>query len=243
MATKAKFALESDLCAAFIADLARQEPRWVAYAETAGWDILLAHQDGTQIGIEAKLKLNAKVVSQALKRWAYWDTGPDFRAVLVPAGDAGDMGTICDHVGIHVIHQAPLEGRWGTRYLSLPSGSYWGHSWHPWHPMKRHALPDYVPDVTAGSAAPQTLSHWKIAAIKVQIILETRKVQRADIKALALSPSRWFDKFSGFLTPADGGYVASSYMPDFAKAHPTNYAQIKADAPKWMPDVEKGRLL
>lgn len=68
-----EFAKESDLCAAFIAAVSRpaeryeiERDRWVVYPETADFDILLRREaDGAQIGIEAKLRLNAYVVSQA----------------------------------------------------------------------------------------------------------------------------------------------------------------------------------
>ena len=56
----AGFAKESDLCAAFLASLPEG---WTAYPETAGFDILLGREvDGFQIGIQAKLRLNAKVI-------------------------------------------------------------------------------------------------------------------------------------------------------------------------------------
>ena len=236
-----KFAKESDLCRAFIDDVERQySGRWVPYAETGGFDLLLVRKaDGLQLGIEAKLKLNPKVVSQALRYWRYAETGPDYRAVLVPVTDLGDMGDICRALGIGVMRQHhPAAGRWAS-YLSLPDPAYSHSEWMPWYPMNRITLPDYIPDVTAGSSAPMTLSSWKIAAIKAQILLEERPLSRADIKALGLSPSRWFDRYTGFLKPIDNGYVASSYMPDFARQHPTNYEQIKADKGKWMASLLK----
>ena len=50
---------EVALCSAFIAAVPRE---WTAYAETAGWDILLVRKaDGFQIGVEAKLKIGVEV--------------------------------------------------------------------------------------------------------------------------------------------------------------------------------------
>jgi hypothetical protein len=56
---------EADLCAAFLAALRRDyQEKWLAYAETEGWDVLLVRQkDGFQIGIQAKLALNASVIN------------------------------------------------------------------------------------------------------------------------------------------------------------------------------------
>lgn len=238
-----KFALEKDLCAAFVEDLKSHSMQWTAYPETAGWDLLLVRRDGVQVGVQAKLTLNPKVLSQALPSWTYSEIGPDYRAVLVPVGEVRDMEAVCKHVGVKVMKQRhPQERHWYS-HLSLPDPAYTVSDWAPWYPLKRHPLPDYVPDVVAGASAPQTLSSWKIAAIKVQIILEQRPVTKTDIKELCLSPSRWFDRHSGFLVRSGDAYVASSYMPDFARQHPTNYQQIKADAPKWMPALSASVLV
>ena len=78
------FATEADLCASFIS---WAEPQgWVAYPEWADFDILLVHNDGTQIGVQAKLKFNLQVLSQIAADSAWWPTkvGPDYLAILVP---------------------------------------------------------------------------------------------------------------------------------------------------------------
>ena len=59
------FASEADLCAAFLAWAARTAPGVACYAEWAGWDILLVYPEGFQLGIQAKLRLNAEVIGQA----------------------------------------------------------------------------------------------------------------------------------------------------------------------------------
>ncbi|MBA4913889.1 hypothetical protein H2N59_12065 [Pseudomonas aeruginosa] len=46
---------EAELCAAFIDEFNRV-PGWTCYPETAGFDILVVHEDGRQIGVEAKLQ-------------------------------------------------------------------------------------------------------------------------------------------------------------------------------------------
>ena len=57
------FATEAALCQAFVEWAAPQG--WIAYAETAGWDLLLVAPSGHQMGVQAKLSLNAKVIAQA----------------------------------------------------------------------------------------------------------------------------------------------------------------------------------
>ncbi|WP_282029453.1 hypothetical protein [Paracoccus marcusii] len=71
---------EAALCATFIAALPGD---WTAYAETAGYDIVLVGPGGVQIGVEAKLTLNTKVLVQVMSGRSYCGPGPDFRAVLV----------------------------------------------------------------------------------------------------------------------------------------------------------------
>lgn len=62
---------ERELCAAFI-DEFNHQAGWVCYSETGGFDVLVVHEDGWQIGVEAKVKLNAKVADKILPDpWAY----------------------------------------------------------------------------------------------------------------------------------------------------------------------------
>ena len=186
-----------------------ERDRWIAYPETADFDVLLRREfDGAQIGIEAKLRLNAHVVAQALPRyrWAPVPEGPDYRAVLVPwnAVDTG-MGEICAALGITVIRVSPNgygvgEGPRFSPDLPHADGRFRNNDWFEWCPDQRCKLPDYVPDVIAGSSAPTKLTPWKIAAIKLAIILEDRPVTRDDFRALDLSPSRWMQNPGAWLT-------------------------------------------
>nr|WP_237043901.1 hypothetical protein [Pseudomonas aeruginosa]AMP35850.1 Hypothetical protein [Pseudomonas aeruginosa] len=51
---------ESTLCEVFIKEF-NQIPGWTCYPEAAGFDVLVVHDDGRQIGVEAKLSLNGVV--------------------------------------------------------------------------------------------------------------------------------------------------------------------------------------
>lgn len=237
------FAVEADLVVAFCGCIAADKRNpWVVYHETAGWDVLLVQPGtGVQIGIEAKLSLNPKVLDQAIpgERW-YQEAGPDYRAVLVPADSCQHhMTRIADRCGIHVIKIRPRRG-WDDSFVGwamdgeLPDQASSYDDWHPWCPSERCALPDYIPDVTGGHAAPLQLTPWKIKAIKLAIILERRGfVTRGDMKALQISPSRWTDRYHGFLTPGDGGYYRCGRTPDLKGQHPRNWDEIEADLPKW----------
>lgn len=247
-----KFASEADLVAAFCTwvDQGNQnrnrgsDRRWTAYHETAGWDLILVNDaTGTQVGIEAKLVLNAKVLAQALPgKWSE-PRGPDFRAVLVPAiGLQHDLGALARHVGINIIMVSSSEnwkGDIGHQFgpeLPDEAAAYSMQDWHGWFPAERCVLPEYVPDVTGGKSAPVALTPWKIKAIKLVILLDRRGyVTRKDMQALKVSESRWTSAYDGFLNldKAKGGYVRCGLTPDFKAQHPVNYAQIEADFDRW----------
>lgn len=234
------FASEAEMCAAFVSCLS---DGWVAYPETAGWDILLVRPaDGFQIGVEAKLRLNAKVFAQALEGSWPEMSGPDCRAVLVPMGESGAFGEIAAYIGLTIIGMRRREHYDRPHHAFHPElpkpqnrYGYVNNNWREMLPVKRCRLPDYVPDVCAGHSAPVQLTHWKIQAIKIGIILETRGfVTRADFKALGLDHRRWTSAWLD-IDPSGRGWIAGPYTPNFRIQHPTNYEQIKADADKWMP--------
>lgn len=235
---------EADLCASFI-QAATKDGTWVAYPETAGYDILMRRvSDDVQIGIEAKLQFNAHVVVQALP----WHTthysgfsGPDYLAILIPADKQnGHLETLCQHLGITVIrhHIEPQDAffRRNPFKPDLPTekNRCSADDWHEWAPDEREKLPDYVPDVRAGASAPVALTDWKVKAIKLCIILEERPVTRRDFKHLQLSPTMWTGRH-GWLQATPAGYIAKPSMRDLRRQHPRNYEEIRADKAKWWP--------
>lgn len=263
MKGKSVFENEAALCAAFISFLPEG---WIAYPETGGFDILLVRVvDGIQIGVEAKLTLNAKVLLQAADSMYSWHPrteGPDFRAALVPYGTAGmDLATIAGILGITVIQcraagerdveierQVERHGEFYLKYAAkdfkafipdLPGPGDWRERWVDLCPVKRCGLPDYVPDVAAGASAPSKLSEWKIKAIKICIVLERRGyLTPQDFADISIHRKRWHDM--GWISHDPdshirGRFVAGVAPLDLRTAHPVNYAQIEADFEKWAP--------
>lgn len=214
---------------------------WTVYPETAGWDLLLVHRDGYQLGIEAKLSLNAKVIEQAIEgSRTYWETsGPDYRAVLVPDGKIQHhMGSICHALGLRVLRAYKDRVH---RLADLPDEASNYRNWPNWCPSERCPLPDYIPDVEGGHSAPVQLTLWKVKAIKLMIILERRGyVTRADMKTLQISPTRWCDSWNGMLdrAPDRRAYVRNERTPDYRKVHPRNWEEIEADRADWGKDHE-----
>lgn len=239
------FATEAELVACWLDELRqnkRQSEHWTVYPETAGWDLLLVHRDGYQLGVEAKLSLNAKVLAQALDGSdSYWrDDGPDYRAVLVPDGRLQHfLAPVARALGLGIFKAHPRNLVAGWHDLRLPDQSSLSSRDLPnWLPETRCPVPDYVPDVTAGVASPVQLTHWKVKAIKLMILLERRGyVTRGDMKALQISPTRFTDPWNGLLDrdPGRGGFVSGARTPDLRKQHPVNYVEIEADYAKWCP--------
>lgn len=237
------FDTEADLCAAFIAEIG---PEWICYPETAGWDILLVGKaDGFQIGVQAKLKLNAHVITQAIEEYGSFAAdraGPDCRAVLVPEDATGSgFGIIAEYLGITIMTMRRPGKRPYYRNRNYQPGlpgdeAHSSHDWHEWAPAKRHKLPEYVPDVAAGAKSPIQLSQWKIKAIKIAIIVEHRGfVTRSDFRHLQLDHRRWLTPGQCWLIVEDGRYVPTTLMPKFKEQHPRVYLEIERDAHRWMP--------
>lgn len=231
------FAKEADLCAAFIGTL---DKGWTAYPETQGWDILLAHENGCQIGIQAKLKLNADVLNQAAETrlgFSYLDRpAPDYRAVLVPSGYSGGLSALAVYCGITVITmQAPPYSKYGFPFephLPFGGGYFQEEYWHEMIPVKRCPLPEYVPDVVAGASGPVQLTDWKIKALKLCVLLDaTGYVTRHDFKRLNLDIRRWIENW---IEPCDKGFRArGALIESFRRQHPVVWEQIVAEPEKW----------
>lgn len=241
-----KYANEAAMCDAYMRWV--KEWGWTPYPETGDYDILLAHPSGVQIGIEAKQSLNPHVVCQAAESLWGHGYGPDFRAVLVPEGGTAGLEELAQRLNISVIRckkEVPADyekKRYesSTEFFSvalpqIPGHMHWlsDRDWFDLCPAKKIDLPDYVPDTKAGDAAPLKLTHWKIQAIKLVIVLEKRGyVTAADFRMLKIHPSRW--QQGGWLTKGElRGQWVPGRLPNFRHQHPTNFVEIEADYEKW----------
>lgn len=166
------------------------------------------------------MRLNADVLSQAL-RGTDWDmAGPDYRAVLVP--EVNGLGEIACMLGIAVYYPGFKASTFFRLNPHLPGGL------HDWNPPKRHKLPEFVPDVAAGVPSPTQLTPWKIGALKLLAEIEVKgSVSRNDIRGCGIDPRRWTSA-DNWLSPIGNGRYVRGSAPRFEDQHPEVYAKIKA---------------
>lgn len=177
---------EAELCERF-ASLATASG-WTVYPETSGWDQLLVRADGVQLGIEAKLKSNFKVLAQALPYSGsdVTDPGPDYRGVLVPRAVEG-FRHVAVGLGLICIELYSLEVQRGR--VSVDHR-------RPWPTAERLWVPDHVPDYRAGIPAPIQMTRWKQASQRICETLRTRGwVTSKDFRDQHISISTWLDRW------------------------------------------------
>lgn len=196
---------EGELCEWFM-DLARSK-NWVCYPETSNWDILLV-RNGIQIGVQAKLRANVKLITQTLPHnLGVWRNmmsspalyrgrikGPDFRTILVPQEKIGnktfdDLDDLCRIVGIWMFVKGKPRKWGGPRHIGLgllddPEEM----QDYDWQPPEKEWFPEVVPDLPAGVPNPVSLTRWKQQALKLIARAEVRGyVTSRDAKELEVN--------------------------------------------------------
>lgn len=197
---RARFPTEAALCAAFIGEF-NAVPGWTCYPETGGFDVLVVHESGRQIGVEAKLQLNAKVCDQILPQtrlWHYTDVGPDHRLVIVPyiSDGAAGIAKMLNMLGVEVweTSQYNHDDVFNVRDKMHRDSvlCHWYVAMFDWNPVERIKLPGTVPEVPAGVAAPVRLTPWKEGALRVLAHLERYgRIQAKQIVGYGVSPTIW----------------------------------------------------
>lgn len=237
---KAAFPTEAALCQMF-ADWVRagggtRDKPWTVYPETGEFDLLLVTPDGHQLGIEAKLRMNAKVLAQAIpSRWSRLD-GPDWRGILVPAIN-DELGELAAVLGLVVFtprwsvrgstYATPREGSTPSGFQPpLHIGEWMSEPWHDFNPERRCELPPMVPNVPAGVPCPVKLTPWKAKALRVLAHLAVHgHITAREVRAHGLDPRR-FCATDGWLQSIGDGKWTRGKVPAFDEQHPAEFAAI-----------------
>lgn len=198
---------ESDLCESFIG--AAESYGWTCYPETSGWDILMV-REGTQIGVQAKLRANIKVIAQCLPPM-YWSSrklhfsirrkivrrGPHYRTVLVPKEKTSrdtlkDMINVCQALGIWVF--ADEQTGWSL----LQDGMSKAYEEYSWDPEEPEWIPDVVPkNVIPGASSPVQCTKWRQGALKLLARAKVfGKVTSQDAKELGVNMDLFVNRYN-----------------------------------------------
>lgn len=250
-----KIEKEADLCALFIREF-NQLPGWTCYPEAAGFDVLVVHSDGRQIGVEAKLSLNAKVADQILP--AHYEDmnarpGPDYRMVVVSKITDASAGIVkmLGRLGVTVMCPRSSWTKDGDkltfdlehRLLEVSERKpYYDLFMFDWNPTERCQVPIMVTNLPAGVPAPVRLTPWKESALKV--IAQLRRQGFITAKQIAghgIGVSVWTQQAGSkkpWLTKGEarGTWIETEHLPPFDKQHPEVYAMavvaLDASEPK-----------
>ncbi len=231
---------EADLCDLFMSAM-RRVPGWTCHPEAAGFDMLVVHEDGRQIGVEAKLALNAKVADQILPdSWDdyYGAAGPDHRLVIVSKITDASQGIVkmLEMLGVGVLCPSGRPGE--SRGFDLHSALFMYEKndrpfgrprMFDWSPAERCQVPMLATSLRAGVPAPVRLTPWKESALKVIALMRAQGfISTKQIASFGISASTWTQNTSrnSWLTPgtARGTWLETEHMPAFDKQHPDAYA-------------------
>lgn len=186
---KNPYKLESELCNVLI-KYARSTG-WKVYTETSGWDLLLVKD--IQIGIQAKLKDNIKVLVQTMPS-SHDEAGPNVRAILVPRASK-EFKIITNALGLFVIEGlVQIRGKLGRKYWSkeIKTNLDKYNKKYITHPKKLCWTPDIEINVPAGVKSPRSITEWKIKAIKMCYKLQKKGyLTSKDFQEAELSITIW----------------------------------------------------
>ena len=253
-----KIEKEADLCALFIQEF-NKLPDWTCYPEAAGFDILVVHSDGRQIGVEAKLSLNAKVADQILP--GHYDDaserpGPDYRMVIVSKITAASAGIVkmLERQGVTVLLPRSNWTAEGDRYtfdlkhkLLEVSGRapFYDRYMFDWNPTERCQVPIMVTNLPAGVPAPVRLTPWKESALKVIAQLRGQGfITAKQIAAHGVGVTAWTQAAStkkpAWLAKGAvrGTWIETEHLPAFDKQHPEVYALAVDSISKAQPVLD-----
>ena len=233
---------ETELCEVFIREFNAVDG-WTCYPEAAGFDVLVVHDDGRQIGVEAKLALNAKIADQILPDCGddfYGSAGPDHRLVIVSkiTDASAGIAKMLQRLGVKVLQPrqswqvSGYEWTFDLRHQLLcyeEGPSFFGRErMFDWSPEARCHVPSIVTNLPAGVPAPVRLTPWKESALKVIALMRRQgHISAKQIASFGISTTAWTQPGTkpAWLAKSStrGLWVETEHMPAFDKQHPDMY--------------------
>jgi hypothetical protein len=172
------FKTEKELCDKFSEHM--RSYNWIIYPETCGWDLLLA-RNKIQVGVQAKLKPNMKVITQALPNKITIQDGPHYRAVLLANnmkigyyGMNVDFIKLCNHLKILIfVKHRYLDYQWISGIHNRDKINDYANidfRYYRWNTKKLEWLPPYVPEYEAGIPSPKSVTPYKIMLCRLEVL-------------------------------------------------------------------------
>lgn len=206
-----KFASEASLCDEYAT--AMKAWGFDVFPETSGWDLIGVAKraigeirEGDQVGVQAKLSANFKVLVQATEddpsRYnAVGRTrGPHWRFVLVPKA-TGDFIELARRLGVVVVTPTLRWSNDPTTGKPVVAHGFYS----PMVSAKFRRDPTrelWVPDVALwtqpGAPSPRSITPWKLAALKLCLLAEERGyLLKSDFYAAEVDMTRWTRSVKG----------------------------------------------
>lgn len=207
---------ESEFCARFM-EAARRDG-WVPYPETSGWDLVLVWSgsgngsrtvggpilEGTQVGVEAKLRPSVEVLCQAYRRVRFHSREkPHHAAVLVPkasrhfkeVAEALSLGVYTEE---HCADYSRFvkKTRWPEPRPRFYERRYIGPPSQRLEEANGVWIPPVVPGGPAGVPSPSPLTPWRVSAIRLcNRLREKGYVTSSDFKELGIRAQTFLDQW------------------------------------------------
>jgi len=159
--------------------------------EYKGWD-LVAEYRNIIFGIQLKLDLNTKAISQCLL-----NGGVDFKLIIfcnkTSKKKQDELFPILNCCKIIPIFYSGTFGLHPRLQYSYPKFNLLRYRYHP---KKRIELPQYNFNIPSGSRSPLNISDWKIAVIKLELLADQNGgwVYKSDFQKYGLrnTPRQYF---------------------------------------------------
>lgn len=218
---------EHDLCTEFISLLEGTEFR--VFPEYQDWDIVLT-RGNIRIGIQAKLKMNAKALAQTIRAG-----GVDFKIILtksypIKLKAKDDWLAICNALNILIISKS--NNIKGMPFLLV--NSYWEYNrekrlgwlfdWRHSNP-KPLVIPDFDYETKAGVPSPHKVTERNVNLVKLEMYARSRPGGFVSLKEIR--------SFGFYRVPRMYFYYTLSNRMWHLQAHPkfwpsTDYPHIAA---------------
>lgn len=203
---------EHDLVCLF-RDLADRE-RWEFYPENQAWDFLMQDKlTGTQIGFQAKLKINSNVVEQCLSLLSKGTIqGPNFGAVLIPFSET-QIKSFDKFKKRCLAKKLLIFTERDSLQLLSPN---W--EWARFRFKEPVWIPPFVPDLPAGVKSPRSVTPFKVGVVLLCAAMRAglQPTQKQIKEYRAGSIYSYWDKYLKKLPgrPARYAIIDESKLPD-----------------------------